>query len=136
MKSVLVLRVAARYQRRTADQPPGQKQRARKVTTPINRPKGIGRAITKDYGESLPEVGAEPAPAHRRDIEPEDVFDPLPRDVAVRNFAETGEDLSKAIQKQIPKDKGYETVKNLSQYLITTQGGGEGGPKSPRGVNP
>jgi len=135
VKPVLVLRVAARYQRKMADQPPGQKQRARKITSPINRPKGIGKGITKDYGESS-DTGLEAAPAHRRDIEPEDVFNPLPKDVAVRNFAETGKDLSKAIHTQIPKDKGYETVKNLSQYLITTQGGGEGGPKSPRGVNP
>jgi hypothetical protein len=44
--------------------------------------------------------------------------------MGVRNFAETGKDLQKALDRQIPKDKGYDTVRNLSQYLIRTQGGG------------
>ena len=127
MKDQLALRVASRFQRRLAEQPPGQKQQAQRLTQPINRQKGISRAITKDYGESE-EIVEEAVTPHRRDIEPEDVFKPHPKDTGVLNFAQSGKDLQNAIENQIPKDKGYETVKNLSQYLIRTDGGGEGGP--------
>jgi hypothetical protein len=33
-------------------------------------------------------------------------------------------DMETALRKQIPKDKGYATVSNLSQYLVETDGGG------------
>jgi hypothetical protein len=48
------------------------------------------------------------------------VFFVKPDQVGVRNLAETGKDLSKAINKQIPKDNGYGSVSNLSQYLVDT----------------
>jgi cellulose biosynthesis protein BcsQ len=100
----------------------------RELARPVNKLKGISKPTTKDEGkpQSKADDAVEP---HRRDVQPSDVFNPpLPKNVAVREFAETGKDLSKALEKQIPKDKGHETVHNLSQYLIRTEGGGEGGP--------
>jgi len=106
---------------------PGARERAKDNTQPINKPRGIDREIVKENGvsESSLEESVDP---HRRDIQPKDVFSPSPKNTGVLNLALTGEDLSKAIDKKIPKDKGYETVSNLSQYLISTEGGGEGGP--------
>lgn len=45
--------------------------------------------------------------------------------MSVLNFAETGEDQDKVLRTQVHKDKGWDTVKNLSQYLIRTEGGGD-----------
>lgn len=124
---VLVLRVAARFER-WADQQPGQRQRARALTTPINKPKGIDREIVNTNGETVP-VGEDTVDPHHRDIRPSDVFNPSPNSTAVRNFAETGRDLDKVLEKQVPKDKGYDNVRNLSQYLIRTEGGSGDGPQ-------
>lgn len=123
----LALRVAARYQR-LADQAPGARSRARQNTTPINKPKGIDRGIQKD--NATPMGGnSETIEPNRRDITPKDVFTPTPDNTGVLNLAQTGHGLEKAIEKQIPKDKGYDNVKNLSQYLIRTEGGSGDGPQ-------
>ncbi len=100
------------------------RQQAVKNTHPINKPKGIDPGIVAENGRSDEyafEQGQKPS---RRDIRPEDVFAGTPDQMGVRNFAETGHDLQKAIHKQIPRDKGYENVAQLSQYLIRTEGGG------------
>jgi len=125
----IVLRVAARFQRQ-ADQPPGAKQRARKLTQPINKPKGIDRHIVKDHGGLMGGVPEEERiDADRRDITPKDVFTPTPDHTGVLNLAETGKDLQHALDKQVPKDKGYDNVRQLSQYLIRTEGGSGDGPQ-------
>lgn len=111
-----------------ADQPAGQRQKARKLTKPINPPKGIDKGVAKEHGEERASIDEAIEP-NRRDILPKDVFNPTPGDLGVRNFAETGKDLSHALEKQVPKDKGYDVVKNLSQYLIRTDGGGGAGPE-------
>lgn len=122
-------RVAARYIQKLADQPPGQRKRVRELTRPINKPKGIDRQVVQEEAESK-DQGDDIVRPDSRDVQPRDVFyPPLPRNVSVRDFAESGKDMSKAIDTQIPKDKGFETVKNLSEYLIRTEGGGEGGPE-------
>lgn len=118
----LILRVAASFLRK-ADQPAGARSDAKKMTHPINKPKGIEKSIVTEHARGVEQRSDEVAP-HRRDIRPEDVFSGTPDQMGVRNFAETGKDLSKAIHSQIPKDKGYDTVSNLSQYLIRTDGGG------------
>ena len=125
--SDLARRVAARWLQKWADQPPGQRKVVRELTTPVNKPKGIKRQVQREFGTTK-EKGEDITKPDRRDIRPKDVFKPAPNDVGVKNLAETGKDLSKAIKDQIPKDKGYETVNQLSQYLIRTEGGGEGGP--------
>lgn len=123
----LALRVAARFQRQ-ADQAPGARSRARKLTQPINKPKGIDREIVKDNG-TLMGGHSDTVDADRRDITPKDVFTPTPNNTAVLNLAQTGHGLEKAIEKQVPKDKGYDNVKNLSQYLIRSEGGSGDGPQ-------
>lgn len=135
MISRMAHRIVVRFLDRLADQPPGQRKRVHEMARPINKPKGIDRSVIREDAESKkPDEEADITKPHSRDIQPKDLFSPpLPKNVAVRDFAETGKDLSKALDKQIPKDKGYETVDNLSQYLITTEGGGEGGPE---GKNP
>ena len=113
---------------RQADQPPGQRKHVDELTEIINKPKGIGRQIVKDYAKSK-DTGENitiPAP---NDIRPQDLFGVEPGNTGVLNLVETGRDLSHALDNQIPKDKGHETVDNLSQYLIRTEGGGEGGPE-------
>ena len=127
MISVLTLRVAAKFQRR-ADQPPGQRSKAKELTHPINRPKGIERSIVQENARGVTERTDTVKP-DRRDIRPEDVFPGTPSQMGVRNFAETGKDLSRPLEKQIPKDKGYDAVRNLSQYLIKTEGGGGAEPE-------
>jgi len=119
---VLILRVAARFLR--ADQPPGQRKKDKELVKPVNKPKGIDRSIVKEHGKAMSDGHDETVSPDRRDIRPEDVFIPKPDQTSVRNLAETGKDLSKTIEREIPKDKGYATVKNLSQYLIETGGGG------------
>jgi hypothetical protein len=121
-QDALILRVAARFLH--ADQPPGQRKKDKDLVKPVNRPKGIDRAIVKEHGKAMGDGHDDMVSPNRRDIRPEDVFVPKPNQTSVRNLAETGKDLAKVIEKQIPKDKGYATVKNLSQYLIETGGGG------------
>jgi len=118
----LILRVAARFLH--ADQPPGQRRRDKSLVKPVNPPKGIDRSIAKEHGQPMEDAHDEVVSPDRRDLRPIDLFVPKPDQVSVRNLAETGRDLARAIQKQIPKDKGYATVRNLSQYLIETEGGG------------
>jgi hypothetical protein len=125
--NLLAIKVAARFQR-LADQPSGARRETKKNVQPINKPKGINQEIQRDNAKSQTK-GEETVKSDRRDIQPSDVFMPLPKNTGVLNLAETGKDLSKAIEKQIPKDKGYDAVYNLSQYLVRTDGGGSGGPE-------
>jgi hypothetical protein len=78
--------------------------------------KDNARTVDMGHGETV-----EP---HRHDIRPKDVFNLSPSSGGVLNLAQTGQGLSKALNNQVPHDKGYETVSNLSQYLIRTEGGG------------
>ena len=89
---------------------------------PVNKPQGIGRDVTRDHGKSY-QVTEESVTPDRKDLTPKDLFQPVPRHVNVKNLVEKGQDMEKALEK-LPKDKGYDTVKNLSQYLIETKGGG------------
>lgn len=122
----LALRIAARFQMLAA-QPAGQRERARALAQPINKPRGIDKSIVKDNAEVVRD-GDEIVKPHRRDIQPKDVFTATPKNTGVLNLVQTGKDLSRAID-QVPKDKGYQTVNNLSQYLIWTHGGSGGGPQ-------
>lgn len=106
-----------------ANQAPGQRQRSKKLTRPINAPRGIDKAIVKDNGKTTPAV-EEAAAQNKRDIRPADVFSPTPNVMGVRNLAETSKDQSKVLKNQVKKDKGYGVVNQLSQYLIQTSGGG------------
>jgi len=115
-------RVVARFLQ--ADQPAGARQEAVRHTHPINKPKGIDPDIVAEHARGVDHREDQLKP-DRRDIRPEDVFAGTPNQMGVRNFAETGHDLQKALDKQIPKDKGFDTVYNLSQYLIRTDGGGD-----------
>jgi len=121
----IVHRVHARFL--AAARLPSNRQEAVKHTHPVNKPKGIDPDIAADHGRGVGERGDAVKPA-KRDLRPEDVFSGTPNQMAVRNLAETGRDLSRALDKQIPKDKGYDAVSNLSQYLIETAGGGSGTP--------
>jgi hypothetical protein len=94
------------------------------IVKPINNPKGISREIVRDYGQEMNSDHEDTINPNRRDLRPRDVFFPKPDQTSVLNLAETGKDLSKVIRQQIPKDKGYTTIRNLSQYLIETGGGG------------
>lgn len=115
------LRVAARYAAAT-----NPRQEAKRDVKPVNAPKGIEKALVRDNGKADTShlEGDDASTPARRDIRPEDVFLAKPKDVAVQNLVETGHDMEHAIGKQVPKDKGYDAVKNLSQYLIETGGGG------------
>ena len=125
----MALRVAARFQRMAA-QPPGARQEVRNLVKPINKPKGISRETVRDSVTT--EDPRESAAPNRRDIKPSDVFQPKPKNMNVLDFARKGwpgtaddyEGMEKALRDQIPKDKGYGTVSNLSQYLVETDGGG------------
>ena len=118
---VLVLRVAARFQ---AAQQSGQRKEVNKLTKPINPPKGISRGVVKDQAYTDDDGHDDTVKPERKDIQPKDVFTPKPRNMNVLNLAQTGKDQDKALRDQVPKDKGYDTVKNLSQYLVRTEGGG------------
>lgn len=122
--STVTRRLVARY--RAANQPPGARQKARKNTQPINKPKGIAKDIVKDHGQVVTE-GEDTVSTNPRDIRPKDVFTPTPDNTGVLNLAQSGKDLTKPLSKQVPKDKGYDVVRNLSQYLIRTKGTGEEG---------
>jgi hypothetical protein len=121
----LAHRVLARFLQ--ADQPPGARSDAVRLTHPINKPKGIKPSIVKEHARGV-EHREDQLKPDSRDVRPEDVFAGTPNQMGVRNLAETGRDLQNALDKQIPKDKGYGTVYNLSQYLIRTDGGGDSGP--------
>ncbi len=122
-----VRRVVARW--KGADNAPGARQHAQQLTTPINPPKGISKPIVRNQGKTDTSYSNETSSPDRRDVRPEDVFNLTPDVGGVLNFAETGKDLSNAIDRQIPKDKGYDAVSNLSQYLISTKGGGGAEPQ-------
>lgn len=118
----LAIKVAARFQQRQADA--DARPNARKLTNPINPPHGITKKIVDDNASLMnPDQENASTPA-RNDVRPEDVFNLSPNSGGVLNLVQTGNDLQHAINKQVPKDKGYDTVKNLSQYLIRTDGGG------------
>lgn len=104
-------------------QAPGARQNAVELTHPINKPKGIAKDIVREHGKGVNhrQDTLKPVPG---DIRAEDVFAGTPNQMGVLNFAQTNKDLQKSIDKQIPKDKGYDTVSQLSQYLISTEGGG------------
>ncbi len=127
----LALRVAARFQRRLADQPPGARKDVRNLVKPINPPKGMSRETIKDYVTTEDDRDEAVSP-DKRDIQPKDVFQPKPKNMNVLDYATKGwpgtsddyKDMDKVLRTQIPKDKGYATVKNLSQYLVRTEGGG------------
>lgn len=127
--STVVHRLVARY--KTANQPPGARQKARKNTNPINKPRGIVKEVAKEHGAMRVE-GDDNVRPQSRDILPKDVFTPTPDHTGVLNLAQSGKDLSKPINKQVPKDKGYDVVRNLSQYLIRTKGTGEEGTEEGR----
>jgi hypothetical protein len=114
-------RVVERY--KAANQPPGARQKAKKLTQPINKPKGIDRDVLKENGVTKTE-GEDTIKSQSRDIQPKDVFTPTPDHTGVLSLVQSGKDLSKAIDKQVPKDKGFDVVHNLSQYLIETDGNG------------
>lgn len=117
-----IRRVVAAYRRNLqADQAPGARQRARKNTQPINKPKGIDRDVVKENGVSK-EKGEDIVKPQSKDIRPKDVFTPTPDNTGVLSLVQSGKDLSKALEKQVPKDKGHDVVYNLSQYLIRTEG--------------
>jgi hypothetical protein len=122
---LLARRVAVRYVERQADQTPDARREVRKLTQPINKPVNVTRTIQRQEGKEEPPPEA-PKP-HRRDIKPKDVFTPTPNQVGVRNFVETGRETGD--QGKIEKGTGFATVKNLSQYLIKTQGGGDTPPQ-------
>ena len=118
------LRIAKRVLARFLQLAETSRAHARDLTNPINKPKGIDKAIVKDQGETIDDYNDETVKPMRNDVRPEDVFPGLPSDMGVLNCAETGHGLEKALEKQIPKDKGYDNVSNLSQYLIESAGGG------------
>ena len=125
----MALKVAARFQR-IADQASGARKDTRETMTVVNTLKGISPESKKDYvrTENL-EDSVKP---DRKDVRPEDVFRPTPNNVSVHNYVREGwpgesgdyQGMDKALRTQVPKDKGYDTVKNLSQYLLETEGGG------------
>jgi len=122
-------RVAARFKQ--ADQGAGARKSVKELVKPINNPKGISRSTVKDSVKT-DASRADAMDPNRRDLRPADVFQPKPKNMNVRDLATKGwpgvsadyTDMETAIRKQIPKDKGYATVKNLSQYLVETDGGG------------
>jgi hypothetical protein len=121
-----IRRVVAAYRHRQADQAPGARQKAKQNVTPINKPKGIDRDVVKENGASKTK-GDDTVKPHSRDIQPKDVFPATPNNTGVLSLVQSGKDLSNALEKQVPKDKGHDVVYNLSQYLIRTEGnGGEG----------
>lgn len=127
--TALILRVAFRYLE--AEQAPGAKRETKDLVTPINKPKGISKDVVKGQASTEP-LREDAVKPDKRDITPKEVFSPKPRNMAVLNFVREGwpgtadgyKDMDKAIRTQIRKDKGYDTVKNLSQYLVESGGGG------------
>jgi hypothetical protein len=118
--------VVARYRTVMAEQQPGGRQKAKSNSLPINKAKGISQELKNENAVSK-EKGSDIVKPERRDIRPEDVFPDVPKNMGVLNLVQTGDDLSRAIDKQVPKDKGFDVVRNLSQYLIRTEGNGADG---------
>lgn len=121
--------IAARFVARAAGQAPGSRRKVRENVTPVNRLLNVPTKIQKQEGKEQPpkEDGAK---ADRRDIRPQDVFKLTPENAGVRNFAETGRDnQSGKVDVRIKDDRGFATVRNLSQYLIRTEGGGDTPPQ-------
>jgi len=126
----IVFRVAARFQKRAA-QPADAKDDALRLTSPINPARGIAPSTVKEHVRTETDIADQVEPDHR-DILPEDVFTPKPRNMNVLDYVRKGwpgdsatyQDMTKALEHQVPKDKGYHTVFNLSQYLVRTEGGG------------
>lgn len=116
-------RVVARW--KGADQAPGQRKRVRKLVAPINPPKSIPKKVQREMAETVA-VGDEVTEPDRRDIRPNDVFQSTTDTMGVLNLAQTGRDFE---NDKVERNKGYDTANNLSQYLIRTEGGGEGGPE-------
>ena len=129
MSSILTLRVAARYQ--FANRPSGERKKTREKVRSVNRPKGITRDVVKDHAKTRKE-GPDVEKPHRYDLQPKDVFAPRTDNMSMINYVRRGwpgdaddySDMEKVLNKQVPKDQGFDTVKNLSQYLIETEGGG------------
>ena len=98
-----------------------RRRQNKKVTHPINKPKGIDTELVSDNGKAADPVHDDLSAPGRKDIRPEDVFPGTPNQVGVNSLYQTGKDLDKALETKIPKDKGYDAVKQLSQYLIETK---------------
>lgn len=128
----LVLKVAARFQRQ-ADQPEGAREDAARAFRPINGPKGISHETVETYVRTEDDYNRETIDPKTTDIQPKDVFQPKPRNMNVLDYVNKGwpgtsadySDMQHAIKDEIPHDKGHATVRNLSQYLVRTQGGGD-----------
>jgi hypothetical protein len=124
----MVLRVVARFEKQAAA---SKRKDTKDLVKPINNPKGILKTTIKD-SVTTEDGRSETTEPARKDLRPQDIFQPKPCNINVRNLVNQGwpgvsddySDMEKAIRKQIPKDKGYGTVKNLSQYLVETGGGG------------
>jgi hypothetical protein len=101
------------------------------LTKPINPPRGISHETVKEHVRTE-DVHEDQIKPDRHDITPEDVFTPKPRNMNVLDYVRKGwpgnsstyQDMSKATRVQVRHDKGYESVSNLSQYLLRTEGGG------------
>ena len=127
----ITIRVASRFLRR-ADQPSGARQDATRSVKPINHPKGISHETVREYVRTEDDYNKETVDPTHTDIRPKDVFQPKPRHMNVLDYVNKGwpgnasdyTDMQHALKHEIPKDKGHATVKNLSQYLIRTEGGG------------
>jgi len=127
--SRVAMRVAARFKK--ADQGPGARKNVKDLVGPINKAKGMSKTTLKDY-VTTDLRRTDTIDPDRRDLRPQDVFQPKPNNMNVLDLVNKGwpgvsddyQDMETAIRKQIPKDKGYATVKNLSQYLVETDGGG------------
>ena len=130
----IVLRVAARFQKR-AGQPPDAKDEAFRLTNPINPARGISPSTVKEHVRTEGETFDGQVDPHHRDITPEDVFTAKPRNMNVLDYVRKGwpgnsatyQDMEHATRVQIREDKGYDAVSNLSQYLVRTEGGGGAG---------
>ena len=123
--------VVTRYRTILADRDRGDRSNARKLSQPINKPKGIDRGVVKENATTDTSL-EEAVSSNRRDIQPKDVFTTTPDKVGVLSLAQTGKDLSRALDTQVSKDKGHAAVSNLSQFLIETQGGGGAKPAGRR----
>lgn len=126
----LSLRIAARFQRE-AGRPPSSKGEAHRLTKPINPPRGISHSTVEEHVRTEAVEGSQDPP-DRHDIAPKDVFTPKPRNMNVLDYVRKGwpgnaatyQDMSHATRVQVRHDKGYDSVSNLSQYLLRTEGGG------------
>ena len=126
----MALRVVARFERQS-DGAANKRKETKDLVKPINKPKGISKSTIQD--SVVTEDGRlEATEPNRRDLRPQDVFQPKPKNLSVRSLVSEGwpgvsddyTGMEKAIRTEIPKDKGFGTVKNLSQYLVETGGGG------------